>query len=199
MKSFSPSPACSSPIFIDVSFDLLPEPTDLDVGIKSSPDDFLTDGSDASDPPIDPSTTPHEPELSGPHRSTRVKALPSHFHDYHCYFVIATLHEPHSFREASTDLLWQQAMSKELTALSKTHTWNLVDLPPGKTTVRCKWVYKIKTKSDGSVERYKTRLVAKGFNQEYDIDYEETFAPVVRLTSVRSLIAVASMRCWDLF
>jgi hypothetical protein len=90
-------------------------------------------------------------------------------------------------------------MSEELYALSKTHTWDLVDLSSGKTAVGCKWVYKIKTKSDGSVERYKARLVAKGFNQEYGIDYEETFAPVARLTSIHSILAVASVRHWDLF
>jgi hypothetical protein len=59
--------------------------------------------------------------------------------------------------------------------------------------VRCKWVYKIKTRSDGSVERYQARLIAKGFAQEYGIDYEETFAPVARLTSVRSLLVVSTV------
>ena len=63
----------------------------------------------------------------------------------------------------------------------------------------CKWVYKIKTQADGSVERYKAWLVAKGFTQEYGIDYEETFAPVARLTLVCSLIAVAASKCWQLF
>jgi len=81
-------------------------------------------------------------------------------------------------------------MSAELDALSQTHTWDLVDLPPGKYAVGCKWVYKIKTRANGSVEHYKARLVAKGFAQEYGIDYEETFAPVARLTFVRSLLAV---------
>ncbi len=78
-------------------------------------------------------------------------------------------------------------MFEELSALSKTHTWDLVDLSSGKTAVGCKWVYKIKTKSDGFVERYKARLVAKGFNQEYGIDYEETFALVARLAFVREI------------
>ena len=119
-----------------------------------------------------------------PSRYTRVTAFPSHLRDYHCYSALATLHEPHSFREDHTNPLWQNAMSEELNALSKTHTWDLVDLPPGKIAVGCKWAYKIKTKSDGFVEQYKARLVAKGFNQEYGIDFEETFAPMARLTFV---------------
>jgi hypothetical protein len=83
-------------------------------------------------------------------------------------------------------------MSDELDALTKTHTWDLVDLPSEKFAVGYKWVYRIKTQSDGSMERYKARLVAKGFSQDYGIDYEETFALVTRLTSVRSLLAVTT-------
>ena len=58
--------------------------------------------------------------------------------------------------------------------------------------VSCKWIYKIKTHSDGSIERYKTRLVVKGFIQEYEIDYEETFTPIARISSVRALLTVAA-------
>ena len=90
-------------------------------------------------------------------------------------------------------------MKEELDALSKNHTWDLVTLPPGKSVVGCKWIYKIKTRSDGSIERYKTRLVAKGFTQKYGIDYEETFAPIACISFVHALLAIAASSKWDLF
>ena len=69
-------------------------------------------------------------------------------------------------------------MKEELNALTKNHTWDLVTLPPRQSVVGCKWIYKIKTRSDGSIERYNVHLVAKGFTQKYEIDYEETFTLV---------------------
>ena len=90
-------------------------------------------------------------------------------------------------------------MKEELDALTKNHTWDLVTLPPGQFVVGCKWIYKIKTRSDGSIERYKAYLVAKGFTQEYEIDYEETFTPVARISYVRAFLAVAAASKWDIF
>ncbi|CAL5429371.1 unnamed protein product [Camellia sinensis] len=111
----------------------------------------------------------------------------------HTYF------EPRSYKEACHDPNWIAAMNDELTALANTQTWDLVPLPADKNVVGCKWVYKVKTLSDGSLERYKARLVAQGFSQEYGIDYDETFAPVAKMTTVRTLISVAAAHHWPLF
>jgi hypothetical protein len=120
MESFPSNPSSSSPIFTNISFDLLPETTNLDVGMTSSPDDIMMVDPKALAPPVDPPTL--ELDIYIPFRSTRVTTLPSHLCDYHCYSALATLHEPHSFREAHTNPLWQNAMSKKLNTLSKTHT-----------------------------------------------------------------------------
>ena len=72
-------------------------------------------------------------------------------------------------------------------------------LPPRKSVVGCKWIYKIKTRSDGSIGRYKACLIAKGFTQEYVIDYEETFTLVARISSIRTLLAVVVASKWDFF
>jgi len=83
-------------------------------------------------------------------------------------------------------------MTEELAALERTCTWDLVPLPSHAVPITCKWVFKIKTKSDGSIERYKTRLVARSFQQTQGLDYDETFAPVAHMTTIRTLIAVAA-------
>ena len=158
---------------LDLSLDI------FDVSSRQVKDEQVDDelphlepGSPAPVPPEDP------PQDIPPRHSTRVRSIPSHLLDYHCYTALDTLHEPQTYLETSTDPLWQIVMKEELDALTKNHTWDLVTLPPGQSMVGCKWIYKIKTRSDGSIERYKARLVAKGFTPEYEIDYEETFAPV---------------------
>ena len=83
---------------------------------------------------------------------------------------------------------WKHAMDEEMSALHKNQTWELTALPSGKQTVGCRWVYTIKYLPDGSVERLKTQLVAKGYTQTYGVDYLETFSPVARLNSVWILL-----------
>ena len=90
-------------------------------------------------------------------------------------------------------------MKEELDILSKNHTWDLVTLPSENLWFGCKWIYKIKAHFDRSIERYKAYLITKGFTQKYGIDYEETFAPVARISSVRAFLAVAAANKWDLF
>ena len=103
--------------------------------------------------------------------------------------------EPVTYSEAMTfsdSLEWKKAMEVEYNSLLKNETWKLVALPKGRTPVKYKWVYKIKYKTDGSIERYKARLVAKGYSQKAGIDYEETYAPVIKHDSVRAMFSIAA-------
>ena len=87
-------------------------------------------------------------------------------------------------------------MAAEIAALEANHTWTLTTLPTGKKPIVYKWVYRVKYKSDGSVERYKTRLVAKGFTQKEGVDYTETFSLVAKMVSVKCLLAVVAIKGW---
>lgn len=83
-------------------------------------------------------------------------------------------------------------MNVEIAGLEANQTWFLTPLPASKVPIRCKWVYKIKLKVDESVERFKARLVAKGYTQQEGLDYFETFSPIVKFVTVRTLLAVAA-------
>jgi hypothetical protein len=89
-------------------------------------------------------------------------------------------------------------MEDEFSALHCQQTWTLVPPHPSQNVVSCKWVYKIKRNSDGTIFRYKARLVAKGFHQQAGIDYDETFSPVVKPTTVRIILTLATQFQWPL-
>ncbi|KAJ8624003.1 hypothetical protein MRB53_032533 [Persea americana] len=90
-------------------------------------------------------------------------------------------------------------MKEELDALDLNHTWDIMECPSAVKPIGCKWIYSIKLKSDGSLDRHKARLVALGNRQEYGIDYEETFAPVAKMTSVTLLLAIAASKSCPLY
>ncbi|KAD6455029.1 hypothetical protein E3N88_09735 [Mikania micrantha] len=151
-----------------------------------------------------PPSIDHEQSTSN-QRSSTVHPL-AHYISYdkftntHKAFLaaITSNSEPKSFKQAVQDPRWKEAMQNEINALQANDTWSLEKLPKGKHAIDSKWVYKIKYKPNGEIERYKARLVAKGFTQMEGIDFHETFAPVAKLTTVRTLLAVGVKRGWHI-
>jgi len=120
--------------------------------------------------------------------------------DQHSCFVLS-LHsnpKPKSFTEANKFDCWKQAMQAELSVLESTGTWQLVDMPAHVKPIGCKWIYRVKYHANGSIERYKVRLVAKGYNQIEGLDFFDTLSPVAKMTTVRLVLALASINHWNL-
>ncbi len=156
-------------------------------------------------PPPSPTSTPGNvspPPLTSPtpqlslRRSSRIIRPPDRLS---LFSALDPLSIPRSYKQATESAKWIQAMKDEMDALEANETWDIVPLPTSQPVVGSKWVYSVKLKSDGSLDRYKARLVAQGFSQEYGIDYDETFAPVAKMTTVRTLIAISAIRDWDIF
>jgi hypothetical protein len=105
--------------------------------------------------------------------------------------------DPEKFAKASSHPYWDTTMNKEYRSLMENDTWDLVPLPKGIKLVRCKWVYRNKYASDGSIERHKAWLVAKGFSQVEGIDYNETFSPVAKMNSIYLVLSLAASHKWE--
>ncbi|KAG7559395.1 Zinc finger CCHC-type [Arabidopsis thaliana x Arabidopsis arenosa] len=112
---------------------------------------------------------------------------------------ISLIKIPETYEEAMQTKEWRDAVEDEIGAMKRNHTWDEEKLPSGKKTVSSKWVFTIKYKSNGDIERYKARLVARGFTQTYGADYKETFAPVAKLHTVRVVLSLATNLSWDLW
>ncbi|RVW72857.1 Retrovirus-related Pol polyprotein from transposon TNT 1-94 [Vitis vinifera] len=132
-------------------------------------------------------------------RSTRTKrsAIPNDYVVYlqECDYNIGAENDPESFSQAMNckeSELWYNAMKDEMSSMKCNDVWDLVELPNGAKTIGCKWVFKTKKDSLGNIERYKAKLVAKGFTQKEGIDYTETFSPVSKKDSLRIILALVA-------
>lgn len=105
---------------------------------------------------------------------------------------------PVSHVEARKEPSWRRAMEEELDSIRGNDTWLLVDLPPGQKPIGLKWVYKLKKDPSGAIVKHKARLVAKGYVQREGVDFDELFAPVARMETVRLLVPMAALEGWRL-
>jgi hypothetical protein len=177
-------------------------------GSAMSPPDLFASGSDATSslgslPRSDAAMYPvAAPSLQLERPCTRLQSglsKPKQFTDGTIrYANFCSTGEPSSITEALSDSHWKAAMDEEYHALITNQTWHLVPSTHGQNVIDCKWVYKVKRKADGTVDHNKACLVAKGFKQQYGIDYEETFSPVVRSATIRVVLSLAVSRGWNL-
>ena len=110
--------------------------------------------------------------------------------------AIDSIRIPTSVQEALKDQNWIQAMNEEMSVLERIETWQIVERPKDKKAVGCRWIYTVKCKSDSTLDQYKARLVAKGYTQTYGIDYEETFAPIGKMNTVRIILSLTTHFGW---
>lgn len=111
--------------------------------------------------------------------------------------LLAEIDEPNNYLEAAENPEWEEAMDKEIQSIEKNGTWNLSKLPAGHKAIGLKWVFKLKKNADGEIVKHKVRLVAKGYVQKHGVDYEEVFAPVAGLDTVKFILALAANRGWQ--
>ena len=107
--------------------------------------------------------------------------------------------DPTHFDAAVQIAKWRKAMDEEMEAINKNGTWELMELPDGAKKVGVKWIYKTKFKENGEVDKYKARLVVKGYAQEYGVGYTEVFALVARMETIRLVVALAAQKGWPIY
>jgi hypothetical protein len=131
-----------------------------------------------------------------PKRQFRESRAPERLGSYLAMVTSITDAEPQTFAQAVDQQVWREAMLEEYDSIMRNDVWEVVSRPEGKSVVTSRWLYKTKYVADGSIEKHKARFVARGFSQVEGVDYDETFAPVARYTSIRSIIAIAAEMGW---
>ncbi|XP_072058027.1 uncharacterized protein [Arachis hypogaea] len=165
------------------------------------------------EPVVEPSLDPSSGVSSSPpialRQGTRSTRNPNPIYNFLSYHRLSSSHYtftsslssisiPKTTAKALSHSGWRQAMIEEMSVLHSTGTWDLVPLPPSKSTVGCHWIYTIKVGSDGTIDRLKARLVAKGYTQIFGLDYGDTFSPIAKMASVRLFLSMAAIRRWPL-
>ncbi|KAL0322768.1 UNVERIFIED_CONTAM: Retrovirus-related Pol polyprotein from transposon TNT 1-94 [Sesamum angustifolium] len=157
-----------------------------------------------------PSSTPMIPSTTELRRSKRQKIENSFGPDFLTIFLAEDIdriddhvvsaffvdEDPKTYIEAITSIdssFWKEAIKNELDSILENHTWDLVDLPRGSKPIKCKWVFKKKIRPDGSIDKFKARLVVVGYTQRKGIDYFDTYSPVTKIATIRTLIALSAI------
>lgn len=142
--------------------------------------------------PVFEPTDEESHEQDQQNRPERTKRAPNRYGDWTCVSEISD--DPLTFQEAvngEDSRLWKDAMQHEMDSMVENEVWELTQLPEKAKLIKCKWVYKKKLGADGNVTKYKARLVAKGFDQRYGIEYDQTFSPVAKFESIRTIMALS--------
>ena len=137
-------------------------------------------------------------KYGAPEGTIRQSKKPKPFSNHMALMCDLVEKEPTCFEEVVQKKEWMDAMTEEYQSIIKNDVWEVVPRPKNKDVVSSKWIYKIKHAADRSIEKHKTRFVARGFSQKEGIDYEETFSPIARYTSIKTIIALAAKMKWKL-
>ena len=128
-------------------------------------------------------------------RSKRKRTEKSYGPDFMTYLLKQG--DSQTYKEAVTSHdgpIWKEAIKSEIDSILQNHTWELVDLPHGSKPLGCKWDFKKKMKTDGTIDKYKAKLIIKGYKQQKGVEYFDSYSPVSRITSIIMMLAIASMR-----
>jgi hypothetical protein len=137
-------------------------------------------------------------DFGGPKRDTRESRPSERFCAHMAMVTSITESEPSSYEEATSQQVWREAMVEEYVSIMKNDVWEVVPRPEGKSVVTSRWLYKIKHAADSSIEKYKAWFVARGFSQVEGVDYDETFAPVARYSSIRLVVSIVAGMGWKI-
>ncbi|KAK2979349.1 hypothetical protein RJ640_000686 [Escallonia rubra] len=168
---------------------------------NSSSPDISSSISSASASSSNPRPTSSLPTINDPPNRVVTRSQPNIFKPKKIFNYLATttdLTTPSTYKQVQKYPQWRKAMQDEFDALIKNQTWTLVPSHTSQNIIACKWLFRIKRKANGTIDRCKARLIAKGFTQRPGIDFSSTFSPVVKPTTVRIVLSLAIHHGWAL-